>query len=277
MKIQDILAENLNALTPDTVISLFHASSDPSTIKKFLIQGVDGRMPVNRKYPHYVTNEAGERVLVNRGVFVTADLQTAMKFGSYAIKFRTRAENLYSIFPQKSNVSNEREAYGGRFPRSFRPEVSAYLTGAAWGNEPQALFRGFVSPRAIEAVYKSSGQYGQGQWVKMTVEEFLAHEAEGTSHVSTPFVDPTNLSQTDFSDVISNMKSRYKHLGDDEIIDIVSSQIKRADTYEAQIKVMGDLTKTSYSVAKVLTRQFLQMTGIEQKPSVGTKQIYHGF
>lgn len=277
MKIQDILAENLNALTPDTVVSLFHASSDPSTIKKFLIQGVDGRMPISRKYPHYVTNDAGERVMINRGVFVTADLQTAMKFGNYAIKFRTRAENLYSIFPQKSNVASEREAYGSRFPRSFRPEVSAYLTGAAWGNEPQALFRGFVSPRAIEAVYKSSGRYGQGEWVKMTVEEFLEQEASGTSYVSKPFIDPSNLSQTDFSDVINNMKARYKHLDDEEIMDIVSRAIERAGSYEGQIEVMKDLTKTSYSVAKILTRQFLQMTGIEQKPSVGTKQLYHGF
>ena len=140
-------------LTKDTVVTVYHAS-DEKSIFDFCLSGIDAKTRTYRLYPHYISDpKGGKPLMVNRGLFVTPNLKTAAKFGRWVIKFKTTAKSLVSIFPKPDMVRQENKEWIKTFPHSYNPTLSAYLTGKAWSSEPQALYRGLLSPRAIEAVY----------------------------------------------------------------------------------------------------------------------------
>lgn len=276
MRINDIITEDIvSELQPDSVVTVFHASSDVNTIKSFLINGIDGTQRIPRKYPHYITNTEGKRELINRGLFVTRDLKTALNFGNYAIKFKTLAKNLYSPFPDKRSVADYREIYSKDYPKSFRPEVSAYLSGKAWGNEPQALFRGTTSPRAIEAIYAAGDIIGE--WTKISKEEFLEKHAAGSTHVSKNLAEPQEFKTATIEDLFNRRLGKALRISREELESITAKELSRMDSFEAQIDTFRNLFKIPYSVAKRLIMPMLKHLNVEKKPTVGHKEIYHGF
>jgi hypothetical protein len=117
-------------LKPHTVLSVFHAS-DPDTIYDMLKHGIDGKKRVSRSYPHYVKIDDKKPIMVNRGLFVSPFLYGALKFGRAAIKFKTEAQNLYNIFPTLKNIREDKKMWKDRFPKSFDPGLSAFLSGEA--------------------------------------------------------------------------------------------------------------------------------------------------
>ena len=139
-------------LKPDTVLSIFHGSTYKN-IYQFIKHGIDGKRRTGRSYPHFVSIDDKEPVMINRGLFISPFLKTALDFGRAVIKFKTEAKNLYNVFPTLKNIREDKKMWKDKFPKSYDPGLSAFLSGKAWNSEPQALFRGLQSPRSIEKVY----------------------------------------------------------------------------------------------------------------------------
>lgn len=151
--------ENLQA---DTVISVFHGTTVQYAYS-FCTNGIDAKH-INhwRVYGNHLSG--GKRLKF--GIFVAPDVNTAFKFGSCVVKFKTTGKNLIYQFPAEMSKSDKH--ISKRYPNSFRPSVSdQMLTNSV---EPQALFIGLVSPRAIEKVYR--WEQGTGS-ISMTREEFI--------------------------------------------------------------------------------------------------------
>ncbi len=134
-------------LQPNTVVTLFHGTSLDVALK-MCQEGIDGNEPVGRVQQHDLELK-GKFDSFFSGLFVTGTVETASKFGHYVIKFKTLAKNLHYQFEYKPDSFDQMTK--DDYPKSFRPEVSWDLLNS--GPEPQALFKGFVSPRSIEKVY----------------------------------------------------------------------------------------------------------------------------
>lgn len=153
---------NLARLQPNTVVPVFHGT-DHHSAYLFCINGIDARTRVGRIYPHF----SGGKPL-KFGVFVGPDVKTAFKFGHVVIKFKTLGKNLIYKFPAEMSRDTSYPWITKRYPKSFRPTVSDDMLGK--GVEPQALFIGLLSPRAIEKVWV--WQNGTGA-IPMTREQFI--------------------------------------------------------------------------------------------------------
>ena len=150
-------------LQPNSIITVFHGSTHEN-IYNFCLNGIDAKKPTYRLYPHI----SGGNPL-KFGLFVAPDLNTAQKFGSVVIKFRTLGKNLIYRFPVEMKDYNDRGFYKDQYPKSFRPVVSHDMLDR--GVEPQALFIGLLSPRAIEKVYSLDYKY---KTISMTPQEFIS-------------------------------------------------------------------------------------------------------
>lgn len=285
MKIEDLITEsplfeqaNFHTLRDDSVVTVFHGTSDLKHAANFVMNGIDGRQPIHRLYPHTIGNSRGEAEIVNRGVFVAPDLKTAHSFGAYTIKFRTLAKNLFSIFPSPEKMRKDRELWQERFPNSFRPELSAYLSGAAWSTEPQALFRGTVSPRAIEAVYVRS--LTSNDYQRMSPEEFLTYYKEQTQGsydtVRKNMAEPQERTTMDLDTFYDRVGQRYRGMmSREKLKDALRKGLERDEYYEQQIETIRDIG-FPYSVAQRILPVLLRDLGIDKKPVFGQKSIYHG-
>ncbi|MEI8270539.1 MAG: hypothetical protein WCG45_04160 [bacterium] len=150
-------------LQPDSVITVFHGT-DGDTAYDFCLNGIDGKKNTHRIYPHI----SGGKPL-KFGLFVAPDLKTAQKFGSVIVKFKSLGKNLIYRFPVEMKKYNSSEFYKKQYPDSFRPIVSYDMLDR--GVEPQALFIGMVSPRAIEKVF--SYTYSDNKWLSFSPQEYI--------------------------------------------------------------------------------------------------------
>lgn len=150
-------------LQPDSVITVFHGT-DGDTAYNFCLNGIDAKKNTHRIYPHI----SGGKPL-KFGLFVAPDLKTAQKFGSVILKFKSLGKNLIYRFPTEMKKYNSSEFYKKQYPDSFRPIVSYDMLDR--GVEPQAIFMGLLSPRAIEKVYSYS--YSDNKWSAFSVQEYI--------------------------------------------------------------------------------------------------------
>lgn len=157
----------IKKLSPDTVLSVFHGTEIDDAYD-MVIHGIDGRKRVGRSYPHFVNIDDEKPVMVNRGLFISPFLEGAIRFGRAVIKFKTEARDLYNIFPSLKNIRDDKKLWKDKFPKSYDPGLSAFLSGRAWKSEPQALYRGRTSPRAIERVYIRDASTDK-EWAKKEI------------------------------------------------------------------------------------------------------------
>ena len=243
-------------LKPDSDISVFHGT-DHKHAASFSWQGIDGRMQVSRLYPHY-RGVGGKKQMVNRGLFVTADINTALSFGRVVIKFFAKGEDLYYQFPSPELIKKARAGTQKYYPNSFRPEVSYNLLQPSV--EPQALFRGLVPTHDIIQIYSSDydakGNYHQPMRNKY-VEKFSRDEykdwyknvyipkntrpGQYGSNPSTPshFVAEPN-ERINFRELVARLMDyygdRYKKssLTPEEIMRIIKDHLDGLQTYQQQ-------------------------------------------
>lgn len=277
-------------LQSDSVVSVYHGT-DHKTAAKFAWQGIDARMQVSRLYPHYI-GIGGKKQMVNRGLFVTADLNTAISFGRVVIKFFAKGEDLHFQFPSPELVRRERSFSQKRYPNSFRPEVSYNLLEPS--NEPQALFRGLIPTHDIIQVfstdYDEEGNYHQpmrNEYVaKFSREEYKdwyknVYLPKDKSANTPPHFSVEPDERVSFNELIIRVLEYYKSRGSfslsaEEIIRILHDNLTGLQTYQQQIGVLQDLTKTGYTTAKFVLPDALKTLGIKPAPNVVDTEQYWG-
>lgn len=280
--------EKIKNLKPDTVLDVFHGSN-MDTIIDMIQNGIDGRTPIKRSYPHYISTDDDKPEIVNRGLFIGPNLNDAKQFGKVVIKFPVLAKNIYSIFPKPDNVKKDDEFWKTYYPNSFRPSVSAYLDGTAWRNEPQGLFRGMVSPRAIKKVYLDSYFYKDkfqnkeetSGMIILSPDEFKEKFVKSEKDVL--FEPQEKINPNDYI----NRVSEYYEKDSEFIEEILKELLQNAHNFEQQIRILmnpgggGSSNFHSgiirYSIAKKLIIPMLNYFDIEKKQTISQKERYHGY
>lgn len=159
--------QEIAQLQPESVITVFHGT-DGDTAYDFCLNGIDGKKQQHhRLYPHM----SGGKPL-KFGLFVAPDLKTAQKFGSVILKFKTLGKNLIYRFPTEMKKYNS-GFYKEMYPKSFRPIVSYDMLDK--GVEPQALFIGLTSPRAIEKLFVYD--HKTYAWNPMSSQQYIQNYA----------------------------------------------------------------------------------------------------
>lgn len=168
--LQESQRSDILNLQPDSIISVFHGSTMQNTLE-FCVQGLDATHSHPRLYPHYVGSEK-----IDVGLYVSPDLETALRFGPSVIKFKALGKELYEMFPEASRQRSYDDYLKRTYPKSFRPEVSDDMLSRGKGNESQARFVGRLDPQRIVAVYDANYNVGglfnqaevnkyQGKWI----------------------------------------------------------------------------------------------------------------
>lgn len=292
MRIIDIIEskkDKIKNLKSDTVLTVFHGT-DIDTAIEMCEQGIDARQQMHRKYPHFISR-GGKNEMVNRGLFVTPSLKTALDFGNTVLKFPVLAKNLYSPFPSPDIIRKDRQVAQKWFPNSFRPEVSNSLL--IKGSEPQALFRGLLSPRAIQMVYLAnydeSGQFTAGTvgefQTKMSRENFIKWYYEVYQNKpgvrdkrSRPVVFVEPQEKLSFQELIQRIIDIYKKrfgysaIKKETIYTVLQSALSNADTYQQQIMALTTFSGGSkvipYSVAKRILPEALKELKVQPRPNI---------
>lgn len=186
---------NIKTMQPDTVITVFHGT-DKETAYNFCLNGIDAKTKIHdRKFPHI----SGGKEL-KFGLFVAPNLKTAQKFGRVILKFKTQGKNLIHRFPvEMKDLDRPDSFYSKTMPKSFRPSTSYDLADLK-SLEPQALFIGMISPRAIEKVFVH--KYPENTWTPMSPDEYIEDfkEKNPNTRVTKSLFEPQehNISLQDF-------------------------------------------------------------------------------
>jgi len=186
---------NIKTMQPDTVITVFHGTNQ-ETAYDFCLNGIDARKRVTRLYPHISGGKD-----IKFGLFVAPNLKTSQKFGRVVIKFKTLGKNLIHRYPvEMKDLDRPDSFYRKQMPKSFRPSTSYDLAQLS-ASEPQALYIGLLSPRAIEKVFVY--QYPENTWTPMSREEYIEYynqENKNNRKKSKSIFEPQeyNMSLDDF-------------------------------------------------------------------------------
>ena len=217
---------NIKTMQPETVITVFHGT-DYRTAYNFCLNGIDAKTKIPRIYDQHISG--GKKIKF--GLFVAPDLKTSKNFGSVVLKFKTQGKNLISQSPVEEKKWNK--YYEPAFPKSFRPYVSYDLADLK-SSEPQAIYIGLLSPRAIEKVFVSdfTGVTGIVTWTPMSREEYIEKAGFKNILYKSPFEPQEyNISLEDF--------------------------VKRiADEFGGTPESILNTLKDSYKYSKTLTRTF---------------------
>lgn len=265
--------EKIKNLQPDTVLSVFHGT-DLETAWDFSVNGIDGRKRHPRKYPHWSNDE-----IVSRGLFITTNFRTATSFGSVILKFKVLGKHLVHEFPHPDHMRVMDKQLKSEYPNSFRPSVSDNLLQQ--GSEPQALFRGVVSPRAIERIYtvnyNAEGEYNQGLLGKyqasFTRDQFIKwNETHFKNKYEKPYTEPQERITLD--DLVDRVIAKYGKFKDsidrDTVLRVIKDAVANAETYNQQIHGLMNFPggkALSYTVAKRLLPQVLDYFNIPMAPN----------
>jgi hypothetical protein len=283
-------------LQPDSVISVYHGTSLKDSVK-FAWQGIDGRMRTHRLYPHFI-GVGSQRQMVNRGLFVTANINTALSFGRTVVEFLARGEDLYYQFPSPDSIRKARQWTQKKYPNSFRPEVSYHLLEPS--TEPQALFRGLVPTKDViqfhSSDYDKQGKYHQPMRNKV-VEVFSREEykdwyenvyipqnTKPGKYVSNP-LSPDDLmaepnERITFRELVARLMAhysdRYKNssLTPEEIMKIIKDHLDGQQTYQQQIGQLENIAKIGYSTAKFILPDALKTLGVKPAPNTTEVEQY---
>jgi len=192
---------NIKTMQPETVITVFHGT-DQKTAYDFCLNGIDAKKRVHRLYPH---RSGGKEIKF--GLFVAPNLQTSQKFGNVVLKFKTQGKNLIHRFPVEMKIYDRPESfYRKEMPKSFRPSTSYDLANLS-SIEPQALYIGLLSPRAIEKVFVYNLK--ENTWTPMSREEYIQYYKEKNKNnritISKSYFEPQeyNMSLNDFVNKIA--------------------------------------------------------------------------
>ncbi len=236
LPISDFIRESkgskLQTLTPGDVISVFHGTSWDDAYQ-FALNGLDATVHKYRKYPHTVNNE---QVFI--GLYVSPGMQTAREFGHVVIKFKTKVDNLQSVYPGTEEQERASLAKGNYFTKSTRPEVTDRLVNSyrGWdsrkggyaGREQQARFVGIISPRAIERIYITPDNCNSPM-ISLSREEFLQYCVENGYAPKHIFKNPIEPQQT-FTDLtqfikeFSSEKTKNRFKGKGKVVSIQQEQ-----------------------------------------------------
>ncbi len=205
-KLQDIAN-----LQPDTVLTVFHGT-DSTTVFNFCTKGIDAKQ--SQRYRVY-THTSGTKP-IKFGIFVTLNLNTAFKFGSAAVKFKCLGKDLIYQDPV-GMVKKHKDWQKENYPKSFRPLVSYDLLSD--GPEPQAIFIGLISPRAIEKVYTYNKP-------PMSREEYIKYYTKEDNSSQTALFEPQEY-KMDLKDFVKRTAQRHNS-SEEEILEILKRVYKQA-------------------------------------------------
>lgn len=156
--------QEIAQMKPNSVITVFHGTTADDAYN-FCLNGIDARKQQRyRIYPHVSGGKP-----IKFGIFVAPDLKTSQKFGSVSLKFKTLGKNLIYRYPTVMNKDNSHELYKNSYPKSFRPTVSYDMLDN--GVEPQAIYIGLLSPRAIEKLFVYD--YKTHAWNSMLPQQYI--------------------------------------------------------------------------------------------------------
>jgi hypothetical protein len=278
-------------LSADDRLLVWHGSN-LSTAADFVVNGIDARQKVKRHFPHYVKIDEGRPALVDRGLFVSPSRELALSFGRVCVAFEVVARDLLPIFPPPGTVREDNRMWRQFFPDSFRPSLSAYLSGRAWKSEPQALLRGLVSPHAIREVVvdglllKTIGikDVPPGRSMAFDVEAFRNRLAEA-GHL--PKVRPFHADAAPTAEDYLRELSEHFGCSRDLLVEVLVEHLLRAEHREEQIHVVmapgsgggcWQNPTVGYSVAKKVLPLLLDRFEIPVKPSKRPEpNRYYGF
>ena len=186
---------NIKTMQPETVITVFHGT-DHKTAYEFCLNGIDAKAKVHRIYDQHISG--GKKLKF--GLFVAPDLKTAQKFGRVIVKFKAQGKNLINKFPVEMKVSDRPDSfYRKELPKSFRPSTSYELADLK-SIEPQAIYIGLLSPRAIEKVFVY--EYSRNTWTPMSREDYIDYypktDSKNTVYKSLFEPQEYNISLEDF-------------------------------------------------------------------------------
>lgn len=295
MRIQQLYEgqeETIANLRPDSVVKVFHGTSMDQAVE-FAEEGIDAKKRVPRHYPHWV-GSASRRLMVNRGLFVTIDLKTALQFGDAVIKFSALGKDLHYAFPSPDLIRQARKYAAKKYPNSFRPEVSYELLDRS--PEPQALFRGLLSPRAIEKVYlvhyTESGEYVSGVRIgeynasfnrEKFIEWFYQYQKKSgrpqyqIRSPDKPLVEPQE--RISLEELLKRIEQKYQ-VEQDYALELMQDAVSNQSTYRQQIEGLANFAGgpvLTYSVAKRLLPEVLKAVNVQRAPNIQEPEQYHGF
>ena len=210
--------EKIFNLQPSTVLTVFHGTSQDDAYN-FCLNGVDAK-----KYQQYriYTHISGGKP-IKFGLFVAPNLKTAQKFGNVVIKFKSLGKNLIYRFPVEMGKENK-GYWKEKYPKSFRPSVSQDLLDYR-GVEPQSIYIGLLSPRAIEKVYVY--MYDNYTWKPMTREEYIEEyqKKNPNPRVWQSLFEPQEY-KLELKDVVARIAKDQKS-SEEEILQILKNIYKR--------------------------------------------------
>ena len=211
---------NIKTMQPETVITVFHGT-DHKTAYNFCLNGIDAKAKVPRTYLHM----SGDKKL-KFGLFVAPDLKTAQKFGLVVVKFKTQGKNLINQLPVEMKMFDRPDSfYRKELPKSFRPSTSYDLADLK-SPEPQAIYIGLLSPRAIEKVFVH--QYPENIWTPMSREEYIEYysKTNPNSKVYKILFEPQeyNISLEDF---VKRLADEQQHSTPEDILHILKNIYKK--------------------------------------------------
>jgi len=174
--LQESKLSTIKSLKPTSKFLVFHGSTEKD-IYEFCVKGVDATKRVSRHYNQQ--SSQGEN-----GLFVTVDFSVAKRFGIVVMKFKVLGKQLRYTVP--SREEEEREYFINKYPKSYKPEITGELLDSG---EPQSLFVGTLSPRAIEKIYVQS--YQSSDIITMTREQFIDYyEIKNSKKSRRPLFEP---------------------------------------------------------------------------------------
>lgn len=158
--------EQIRNIQPNDWITVYHGVALYRL--PLLINGFDATQPFSRDY------RAGK----HPGLFVTADFETAARFGfSSVIELKVKAKNLHGTdYGGRSGREQEKQGedwsfVDEKFPGSFRPYMSYTMLQDP---EPQALLIGVVQKQQITRVW--TRERSDREWQEHLPDEFLELE-----------------------------------------------------------------------------------------------------
>jgi len=253
----------IRRLKPTSKLSVFHGNSSLAEVFKMCKTGIDAKQPKGRLYPHW---SGGKQLDV--GLFVSPTLKGAQQFGvnGAVIKFKALGKNLWHRFPEEQEQDDA--VWKDKHPKSFRPSVTDDMF---LNVEPQALYRGFVSPRQIEKVYMKDGS----KTIGMSREEFMEFmESYEDKYVQksmrdkTPYgvlFEPQEVHKATYEELIRRLvkEEGMTRKQAEQGTEMSLRRCRDDDELLYEIRNLLGHDSVPYSVAKKLLPEFKERFGLE--------------
>lgn len=157
------------------------------------------------------------------GLFVAPDMVTAARFGRIVLELSLPVRGMHAPLSWSGDIDTKKDndVWKKRYPRSFRPSLSASLGGTG---EPQALYKGFIRPKDILGVYvmDSSNRPGPRMSLKDARQRFKIEEL-GVDLSNPRFSIADYVKMLKYpEDKIKSAIVRYKPKSADDVYDLLA-------------------------------------------------------